>query len=490
MRTIVAGSACVECAMKVARGGAGNCFSRISKPSACSALNQSVAHRIAEEANIVLGPDLLHEPRLVRAHSLDGETERFGDLGNGLAGNEGLQHLELAVGKQRVRRGVGLRHRAERELLGHLRADVGTAGGDFAQRRSQFTRRAVLREVAGRTGTHRAHGVFMLLVHAKHHDARPRAFGTNLLDELDAAAARHGDVQDRHVEVDLARELYRFHCVGRVADDLEIARGLEKLAQSFPDDRVIVGDQHSDHADVVVTVARGMRTSSRVPRPGALVTRASPPRRYARSRTPSSPYDSALRGASVAKPTPSSCTVTLTLSRSVATATSTCDAFACLPTFVSDSCTIRNTAEACATGSSRSSPGSISSHAMLLWRPNSLTSDLSAAASPRSSRSSGRRSAAMRRMAAIVVSICASMRSSRFASAPSKSAAPARMRVISILSADIDWASSSWSSRAILLCSCSRAEIAALASSRSSSLERESDSSACTRSVTSRRITV
>ncbi len=118
-------------------------------------------------------------------------------------------------------------------------------------------------------------------------------------------AVEHGHTQVHQHEVRLQpdRERYRLRAVCRFADHLDIRGRLEQRDDSAADDRMIVGDEHADHAVTRV----GSETTSLVPAPGALTISSSPPTRASRSRMPGSPKPDA--GTDVSKPAPSSIAV-------------------------------------------------------------------------------------------------------------------------------------------------------------------------------------
>ena len=123
-------------------------------------------------------------------------------------------------------------------------------------------------------------------------------------------------------------------------------------------------------------------------------------------------------------------------------------------------------------------------------REVSSASHSSAAARPRSSSISGRRSAEMRRVAATVLSSTERMAVSVLRTRSSSAGVFASSQARSILSEVRFWPSSSWSSREMRLFSCSRAVREATESSRRSSRACASSRWVRSRIETSRRITV
>src|SRR6266568_4025723 len=167
---------------------------------------------------------------------------------------------------------------ARRTIGGDRVGDEGPAARDPADRRDELRRGAFLRKIAGGARLERPHGVLGFLVHAEHEYPQPGFIGVHLLDELDAAPARHGQVEEQHVELELAHALQYFAAVLRFAHDGEIGRRREHLLQPFANDRMVVGDNDADHAACALP-SRGICTAMLVPLPGSLSMRTSPPRR-------------------------------------------------------------------------------------------------------------------------------------------------------------------------------------------------------------------
>ena len=157
--------------------------------------------------------------------------------------------------------------------------------------------------------------------------------------------------------------------------------------------------------------------------------------------------------------------------------TSASAAPACFAMFVSDSCTIRKTAVARTLSSSRSGSPMVRRHGTPVRCVKFSASHSTAGTIPRSSSSSGRRSAAIRRVAATVDLSSACIRSRRAANSGSPPSAFALHHATSICSIVSACPSSSCSSRATRFFSCSRAMCDAALSSCSSSFDRRSASS-------------
>jgi hypothetical protein len=83
-------------------------------------------------------------------------------------------------------------------------------GGDGV---GQLLRGEVLGEVAVRAIAHRARDVLGLDVQAQHHDARAACVVAGLAQHLEAVAARHVEIQQQHVGLELGELLERLDTV-------------------------------------------------------------------------------------------------------------------------------------------------------------------------------------------------------------------------------------------------------------------------------------
>src|SRR4051812_35178772 len=74
----------------------------------------------------------------------------------------------------------------------------------------------------------------------------------------------------------------------RLSDDGDACVFAHNAAQSFPHDRMIVGDRNANH---ISSAGNGTRSITVVPMPGIPVMLKSPPHASARSRIPTTPRD-------------------------------------------------------------------------------------------------------------------------------------------------------------------------------------------------------
>src|SRR5439155_22014319 len=129
--------------------------------------------------------------------------------------------------------------------------------------------------------------------------ARWLAVGGEAARCLDAVEARHADVHENERGEQAPSLVDRLAAIRGLAHDLDVRRGLEELAETGADERLVVGDQDAR------AHARGMRARiSKPPRSRGPVS-SSPPYRPTRSRIPIRPWPapSPLR---CAEPRPSS----------------------------------------------------------------------------------------------------------------------------------------------------------------------------------------
>ena len=84
-------------------------------------------------------------------------------------------------------------------------------------------------------------------MHAQHKDAQLRLFLVDLLDQLDAAAARHRHVEQEHLEFQFAHARERLGAVARFGNDFQLAGFRKHLFEAFANDRMIVRNDDADH---------------------------------------------------------------------------------------------------------------------------------------------------------------------------------------------------------------------------------------------------
>ena len=86
--------------------------------------------------------------------------------------------------------------------------------------------------VAGRAGLERLEQKLLAVVHRQHQDAQ---FGFALVQfccRLDTCHARHGDIENREVDVRLESHLHGFGAILCLGHDLEVGFGVEHFAKA------------------------------------------------------------------------------------------------------------------------------------------------------------------------------------------------------------------------------------------------------------------
>src|SRR6218665_1210111 len=89
------------------------------------------------------------------------------------------------------------------------------------------------------------------------------------LDELHAAASRHGQVQHQHLELQLAHALHDLRAVGRLVDHFQVFGEAHDALESFTHDGVVVGDDDAYVHAPCPAWPTGMRARTCVPAPSA-----------------------------------------------------------------------------------------------------------------------------------------------------------------------------------------------------------------------------
>ena len=102
-----------------------------------------------------------------------------------------------------------------------------------------------LEHVAGGADAQRLEQELLVLVHREHERPQLGAPARQLARGLQAGHARHGDVEDREVDVVLEGPLHRLRAVADLVDDPEVGLGVEQVAQAVEHDGVVVREEHS-----------------------------------------------------------------------------------------------------------------------------------------------------------------------------------------------------------------------------------------------------
>ncbi len=126
-------------------------------------------------------------------------------------------------------------------------------------------------------------------VEGRDHDDRQRV-GDGRAGEaargFESVEAGHPDVEQADIRSQLVRQPDRLVAVGGLPDDLDVGLRVEDQAQTGADDRLVVGDEHSDHR---APPTSGSDAVTVQPPPASGPAWNSPPSSRARSRMPMMP---------------------------------------------------------------------------------------------------------------------------------------------------------------------------------------------------------
>jgi hypothetical protein len=99
--------------------------------------------------------------------------------------------------------------------------------------------------IASRARTERAHRVLLLRVH-RQHEICSAAFVLDLLDEFDAVAAGHRQVEHEYVRVAVAHQRDRRRAV-HASPTTSKSLAFFRMCRRPSDEGVVVGDEYRDH---------------------------------------------------------------------------------------------------------------------------------------------------------------------------------------------------------------------------------------------------
>src|SRR5437899_2002110 len=286
----------------------------------------------------------------VSAHRRLGDDRGGSDLAIVEAASHQDEHLALPIGESPDEGPVDARARSNLGLdkpTGAGWSQKRIPGGDQPDGRHQVFGRRVLEDEAARSG---AEGLVDVLVCVKcGHDEDPecRVLIDHLPGRREAVESRHPDVHEHHLRAVTPSRDQSVLSIDSLADHFNVGLALEDQSKSGSDHRLIVCDQHPDHA-----VSYGRRARTRKPPPWRATASKRPPKRLTLSRIPIRPWPPTISPLPVG-PLPSSSIATSTAPPSHLTLTLTRLAPACLRTFVRASWAIRY--------AERSTPGGINS---------------------------------------------------------------------------------------------------------------------------------
>src|SRR5262249_32274589 len=117
----------------------------------------------------------------------------------------------------------------------------------------------ILQEISVRTGFDGARDVHFVGMHAQDEDAYRWKSADDLLNGIDAAELRHGEVQDDHIRLQFERLPHGLTPVPCLSDHVPTRLRLENLAQTLTYDRVIVAEENPYSRHVMPSRQAGAR---------------------------------------------------------------------------------------------------------------------------------------------------------------------------------------------------------------------------------------
>src|SRR5581483_10757480 len=201
--------------------GAGSACGSLTKPSGSAAArttaaasdmplsDELVTDGVVHERRVAREPELAQDARAIGTYRAGREAHLARDLADLLAGGEQPHHAVLAIRQFFMQRFLRIARAFRGENLRQRGAHVFAAVRHFAHRGGQFLRRAVLRDVAGAPCPQHARAMHVFGMHAEDQHRLARKFLLDIAQQIESAAAGHGKIEDRHVPLQLTRQLKR-----------------------------------------------------------------------------------------------------------------------------------------------------------------------------------------------------------------------------------------------------------------------------------------
>ena len=111
-----------------------------------------------------------------------------------------------------------------------------------------------LEDVPGGAGHHAGVERLVVGVARQHQADQFGQHGAHVPAHLDPAAILQADIEDRHIRMGQRNPHVRLGDRGRLADHLDLLVGLEELAYSFPDQFVVIEQEHPDTHGTILPV--------------------------------------------------------------------------------------------------------------------------------------------------------------------------------------------------------------------------------------------
>ena len=173
------------------------------------------------------------------------------------------------------------------EALGGAGREDGVAGGDGADRGDQVVGLGVFEQEAAGARAQPGVDVVVQVERGQDQHLRPQPGIGDVAGRRDAVTAGHPHVHEHDVRAQRGRHGYRRGAVAGLADHLDVGLGVEDQAEALPDQGVVIGQQHGDHA--AAAGSRPRRAVTCQPRGWRGPKSRSPPNALMRSRIPVRP---------------------------------------------------------------------------------------------------------------------------------------------------------------------------------------------------------
>ena len=205
--------------------------------------DELVLHGVVHEFGVVFHAHLFKDAGAVGADGFDAEGEFAGDFADHFSGSNQAQHLKFTIGKSFLGSFLVF---AAGEIGGKFFSqgitDVTATGEDFANRPDQLFGSAFLGHVTGSAPFENADSELIFGMHAQDENRKFRFGLFDFAQDLEATAARHGDIEHDDVPILFPNEVERFLGVSGFAESCFLEFVGEDLSQTVPDDGVIISE--------------------------------------------------------------------------------------------------------------------------------------------------------------------------------------------------------------------------------------------------------
>ena len=196
--------------------------------------------RVADEIDLRVDIELLHDVFLVDAHRVQGEKQPFGNVSGGIAFGQELKYFFLPSGEGdkgwSFFSGVGFFDEAVNDVLGHCRGQKDLAAVNFADRLQDLIGRAFLEDVTSGAGFEGFFHKKPAVMDAENDDLGGRFHPYKTGCGLDTVENGHLYVEDEYVDGRGLGDLKDFMAVGGLGYDLDIILDLRLvLVLGHPD---------------------------------------------------------------------------------------------------------------------------------------------------------------------------------------------------------------------------------------------------------------